>query len=236
MKKLALLLFMLPILNACKKEIKAPSEPPLLTVTDVDGNTYKTIKIGEQIWMAENLRTTHYRGGEKEPIENGNQVAYNWTTANTGAYCDYDNNTKNAKFYGHLYNWYAVTNPKEIAPKGWHVPTQLEFEALYTYLANNNTLNSLQISNALREEGTLYWDNNNSATNSSGFTALATGLRNEYGTFSDLKTKAYFWSSVSVNTNAQFAYRGVITSSSFSSNDKDFKSLGLSIRCIKDKN
>ena len=89
------------------------------TVTDVDGNVYPTVKIGNQIWMAENLKVTHFRNGD--PIPNHTDDA-EWDTPNS-AWCAYDNETSNVEIYGRLYNWFAVNDSRGLAPEGWHVPT-----------------------------------------------------------------------------------------------------------------
>jgi uncharacterized protein (TIGR02145 family) len=227
-----LLLFILPVLHACKKETK----PEPLTVTDYDGNVYKTIKIGKQIWMAENLKTTHYRNGD--PIDNGNGVNYDWSNKKAGAYCDYDRNADNANPYGHLYNWYAVANaskstPQYLAPEGWHIPTKEEFETLKAYVSKNNTLTPVEISNAMREKGTAHWTApNDNATNSSGFKALGSGYRLGTDTFENLKTSCCFWSStLDASTNAAFRYYIATTNISIDTTQKQY---GFSIRCIKD--
>ncbi len=228
MKNLALLLFLLPLLSSCKKEAKVT---PPLTVTDVDGNVYKTVKIGTQIWMAENLKTTKYR--DKSPITKIIIDNAAWTTDKIGAYCDYNNVAGNAKDYGHLYNWYAVANAKNIAPLGWHVPSTEEFKTLYDYLSNSKTLTDAQISNALREKGTVHWASpNDGATNSTGFTALAGGQRNDNGTFDNLGLGAYFWSFTDYLPD--YAYRSVIASPNFLNQQGFLKNPGFSIRCIKD--
>ncbi len=225
MKKLALLLLLLPVLHACKKETKVVTPP--LTVTDVDGNVYKTIKIGTQTWMAENLKTTKYR--DKSPITDGT-VTTTWVNNTDGAYCNYFGDAANGENYGHLYNWYAVVNTKNLAPEGWHVPSEAEFETLIAYV-KNGTLTQTEISNALRETGITHWESpNTGATNSTGFTALASGYRNVDGTYFYLKVEEDFWSSGTDSTYGVLAY----FDSNTSSMDSAPKRYGLSIRCVKD--
>lgn len=93
-------------------------------VTDIDGNTYKTVKIGNQWWIAENLKVTHYRNGDAIPEVTDNEQ---WKNLNSGAYCAYDNNESNAAVYGYLYNWYAMNDSRNIAPEGWYVPSDEEW-------------------------------------------------------------------------------------------------------------
>ncbi len=186
--------------------------------------------------MAENLRTTKYR--DKSPIIDGNAVG-TWTGNTTGAYCDYLNLKTNGDTYGHLYNWYAVanTNPKKIAPEGWHIPSKVEYETLITYVGKNGNLSATEISNALRETGSVYWVGNSSqetnmfATNSSGFTALPGGYCNDAGAFSNLKNAGWHWLSTPNNNNTYSFSILLINTSIFPSASKN---AGLSIRCIKD--
>ncbi len=97
------------------------------TVTDIDGNVYETVQIGEQLWMAENLKTTHYNDGSEIPnITNNGE----WSGLSTGAYSDYMNNPTNSETYGRLYNWYTVDDDRGVCPTGWHVPSDEEFMAL----------------------------------------------------------------------------------------------------------
>ncbi|MEI7675588.1 MAG: PEGA domain-containing protein [Bacteroidales bacterium] len=103
-------------------------------VTDIDKNIYKTVKIGNQIWMAENLRTTHYRNGVEIPMV---KDSIDWGNLTTGAYCDYENKSENGNKYGHLYNFYSVSDKQNIAPLGWHIPTKLEWDSLANYLVKN---------------------------------------------------------------------------------------------------
>ncbi len=100
-------------------------------VKDIDGNSYKTVKIGEQIWMAENLKVTQYRNGD--PIPNLTDEN-DWENTEQGAYCNYDNNEDNVETYGRLYNWYAVDDKRGLAPNGWHIPTDDEIKELEMYL------------------------------------------------------------------------------------------------------
>ena len=95
-------------------------------VTDIDGNVYRTMQIGTQLWMQENLRTTRYNDGRSIPLETND---YAWTQVTTGAYCDCGNEPGYDTLYGKLYNWYAAANPK-ICPQGWHVPTDEDWQQL----------------------------------------------------------------------------------------------------------
>jgi uncharacterized protein (TIGR02145 family) len=138
------------------------------TVTDIDGNIYHTVTIGTQVWMVENLKTTKYRNGDPIPNVTGNA----WAALTTGAYCWYNNDAATYKAtYGALYNWYAVADSRNIAPTGWHVPTDAEWTTLTTFLGGESVAGG-----KLKETGTNHWTSpNTGATNETGFTALPGG-------------------------------------------------------------
>jgi len=132
------LLLLVGVLS-CKKNDPSPEPPnPQLetgTVTDIDGNIYKTVKIGTQWWMAENLKVTKYRNGNLIPnVTNMTQ----WDNLTTGAYCTYNHDATNVTNYGRLYNWYAANDSRNIAPAGWHVPSDVELTTLITNLGGED--------------------------------------------------------------------------------------------------
>lgn len=196
------------------------------TITDIDGNVYRIITIGTQVWMAENLKTSHYNdGGIISNITDNTQ----WGATTTGAYCYYNNDTSNRTIYGNLYNWYAV-NTNKLAPIGWHVPTQAEWQVLADYLGGiTNAGGPMKSTSALWSGGI-----NIGATNSSGFSGLPGGNRVwTTGGYGNLGTYGSFWSATAVDSaNAHFwsLYRSN-TSLDTSYNSKND---GFSIRCIKD--
>lgn len=140
--------------------------PP--TVTDYDGNVYQTVLIGDQCWMMENLKVTHYRNGDPIPhVTDG----VTWGNLTSGAYCNYNNDEGNVATYGRLYNWYAVDDSRNIAPAGWHVPSDAEWQTLVDYLGGDAVAGG-----KMKEAGTTHWASpNTGATNESGFTALPGG-------------------------------------------------------------
>jgi len=173
---------------------------PAGSMTDIDGNVYKTVKIGEQVWMAENLKVTHYRNGEPIP----NVTGYTeWANLTSGAYCYYDNNPSYAEVYGALYNWYTVNDNRNIAPAGWHAPTDEEWKQLEIFLGMSQadvekscTSRGTNEGNKLKECGFTHWDSANaSATNESGFTALPGGNREWHGGYNNFGYHAFFWCS-----------------------------------------
>ena len=204
------------------------------TVLDIEGNSYSTVKIGDQVWMAENLKTSKYRNGE--PISN---VADNtqWTNIpigdySQGAYCNYSNNAANADTYGRLYNWYAVTNSRNICPQGWHVPSDAEWKKLEAYLGG-----WLVAGGKMKEIGATHWSNSNiGATNESGFTALPGGYRFSDATFNDISSKGYWWSSTELTTNpTTHALSRVLNSDNAKFSSFGYpKNSAFSVRCIKD--
>ena len=180
-------------------------------IKDIDGNTYKTIKIGNQIWMAENLKVTRYRNGD--PLK-------------PGTYCNYENSTKHATVYGRLYNWYAV-DKRGLALKGWHIPTYTEFKELINYLGTN-------AADKMKESGTIHWKKSNKeVTNKSGFSALPGGDCDTDGAFiNDIGFSGSWWSS---SSNRKFRAYHLHLSSLGVSLSTDFGKLtGLSVRCIRD--
>ncbi|MFA5131410.1 MAG: fibrobacter succinogenes major paralogous domain-containing protein [Patescibacteria group bacterium] len=161
------------------------------SASDIDGNVYKTVKIGNQVWMTENLRVNHYNDGTEIPnVTDGNT----WATLTSGAWCDYKNDPANGKVYGHLYNWFTV-DTKKLAPQGYHVPSYEELVALADFVIQPTG------GGKLREIGTAHWPSPNAdATNETGFTALPNGQRSSdehnggIGNFSYLNELATFWS------------------------------------------
>jgi uncharacterized protein (TIGR02145 family) len=195
------------------------------TVTDIDGNIYRTVKIGNQWWMAENLKVTHYRNGDAIPNVTDNST---WGGLTTGAYCDY-NNTAQIAVYGRLYNWFAIDDSSTIAPTGWHVPSDSEWQILVDFLGGDSIAGG-----KMKETGTTHWNSpNTGATNESGFTALPGGTRNYAGGYGALRSVANLWSSTeSGSGNALYlALRFDVLEAYHPS--YDMRS-GFSVRCVRD--
>ncbi|WP_242689171.1 fibrobacter succinogenes major paralogous domain-containing protein [Pedobacter sp. SYSU D00535] len=196
------------------------------SVTDVDGNRYKTVVIGDQIWMAENLRVTRYRNGD--PILN---IMSNneWSTTTTGAFCYYGNDSINARPYGLLYNWYAINDSRNIAPEGWHVPTPEELNTLINYLKGDTVA-----AGKLKETGQKHWISNIGASNEIGFSARPGGYRFKTGSFHTLGSNGYWWTNIL--SFEMFSWSKRIFQG-FADVDRieAFMNYGFSLRCIKDK-
>ena len=197
------------------------------SATDIDGNTYGTVVIGEQEWMTENLVVTHYRDGTEIPNITSE---LSWKSTSSGAYCYYDNNSSIGDIYGALYNWYAVTNDRNIAPEGWHVPTETEWQTLVDYLGGKSVAGL-----HLKEVGTSHWNSpNTGVTNESGFTVLPGGSRDyEYGSYNNMGNNAYFWSATQVIT-ANAWYLTLSYQHSTVGRFSYDKRQGFSIRLVRD--
>ena len=168
-------------------------------VTDIDGNVYQTVKIGGQWWMAENLKTTRYRNGDALlKVTHSSE----WAGLESGAFCSYNNDDSNVSTVGLLYNWYAVDDNRNIAPVGWHVPTDAELKELEIYLGmEQSDVNRTGFWRGadqglkLKQTGATHWNSPNNGTNESGFSALSSGSRSYAGTFADMGATAFYWSS-----------------------------------------
>lgn len=194
-------------------------------ITDIDGNAYHTVRIGSQIWMAENLRTTRYANGDPIPYVEESTI---WSGLIIGAYCWYHSEAEDEIPFGKLYNWYAAADTNNVCPSGWHVPTDAEWTTLTNFLGGLNNTGGL-----MKETGTLHWlSPNTGATNDSGFTGLGGGGRNYNGSGYDFGKRGNYWSASGFSDLGYF--RELIY------NDADVgvyvtnKRVGLSIRCLKD--
>lgn len=195
------------------------------TSKDLDGNTYKTIKIGNQTWMAENLKTTKFNDGAAIPLVKDNAA---WLGLNAPAYCWYDNDSTNKNTYGALYNGYAV-NTGKLCPTGWHVSSDAEWSELITYLGGENIAGG-----KLKEKGTRHWSSTNpGATNESGFTALPGGSRYSNGFYFTMKNLGYWWTSIEGKTLNGW-YRSIYNRNSVVSRNYYDLTNGFSVRCVKD--
>ena len=215
------------------------------TVTDIDGNVYSTVTIGEQEWMVENLKVTHYRDGTQINYYESHQE---WSKSTSGAYCYYGNNSSNADTYGALYNWYAVNGDtngdgvkdKEIAPVGWHVPTDYEWKELEITLGMSprdlNDVNKFRDINAgsiLVNNGEPTWKNRKYVEfGPSGFTVVLGGSRGGMDYNDTIGTRCEFWSATESRGryawSRDFGYGLSIRRSSHG------KGAGCSVRLIRD--
>jgi uncharacterized protein (TIGR02145 family) len=206
---------------------------PADTVADIDGNVYKTVKIGMQTWMTENLKTTKFSDSiEISQITDGDA----WKCATTPGYCFYDNSANYGKTYGAFYNWYAVdaSNIHKLAPKGWHVATDSDWVVLETYLGGWSVAGG-----KMKETGTAHWKApNTGATDESGFLALPAGKRTEWtdlvnnvylpGAYIDMGYVGWWWSSTKPTC------RNIQESDCAVFNAECSAFFGAGVRCVKD--
>jgi len=209
--------------------------PP--TVTDYDGNIYQTVQIGDQCWMAENLKVTHYRNGNSIPSVTDYSA---WSSLTTGAYCNYGNDISNVAVYGRLYNWHAVNDSRGLAPQGWHIPSDTEWKQLEMYLGMSQAdvddygWRGTNQGGQLKETGTSHWlAPNTGATNISGFTALPAGDRLDTGAFYYIQQYTGFWSTSLAGSNWAWN-RGLAYNVSSIDRTGYLKTFGYSVRCVKD--
>jgi uncharacterized protein (TIGR02145 family) len=198
------------------------------TVTDIDGNIYNYIGIGGQIWMASNLKVSRFRNGEEIP-EVSDYTG--WNSMVSAARCSYNNDVSVSSVYGYMYNWYAVKDARNIAPEGWHVPTDDEWDELIDWIGGEDSAGV-----KLKEAGFDHWSYpNEGAANETGFTAFPGGWRLNMGYFYDLNTRGYWWASTNEYLPASFAHATCLYSDSLKSDGLAvIKQFGLSVRCVKD--
>jgi uncharacterized protein (TIGR02145 family) len=217
---------------AVENAIQNPTSGYGSNISDIDGNTYKTVYIGTQQWMAENLKVSKYNNGGVIPQIIDNKV---WSSITHGAWSNYnDNLPNNIKYgYGKLYNWYAVspaTNGNtNICPTGWHVPTDAEWTVLTDYLGGE-----VVAGGKMKEAGTTSWKSpNTEATNISLFTGLPGGSRGTNGYYDGIDYFGNWWSSTEDNPNAAWA-RYLIFDNGKTFSGFNSKKIGFSVRCLKD--
>ena len=192
---------------------------------DADLNNYSTVNIGTQTWMAENLKTTKYRNADPIPAISNNAA---WAALTSGGRRDYNNDTSNGTKYGHLYNWYAVSNPLNIAPTGWHVPSDAEWTQLADFLGGTATAGD-------KLKSTTDWLSNTAGvSNETGFTALPGGYCDGAGAFNSIGMATGIWWTSSQNTSLN-AWDWILdyNSATITRNYSDFIN-GFSVRCVQD--
>jgi uncharacterized protein (TIGR02145 family) len=195
------------------------------SVKDIDGNVYRSVKIGNQVWMAQNLKTTRFRDGTPIPLTTDSSA---WQSLSTPGYCWYDNFKKFKRDYGALYNWHAVNNGL-LAPAGWHVPAEADWKTLITVLGGEKSAGG-----KLKEAGFIHWfEPNTGATNQARFSAFPSGMRQVVGGFIGSFTNGYWWSATQADNNtARFV--ALSDSSAGIGTFADNKRCGFSVRCVKD--
>lgn len=252
-KLLALALMMVVVIAACKKEESGTSNnnngststcsggPS--TVTDVDGNVYNVVTIGNQCWMKENLKTSKYRNGDAIPTGLNNTQ---WQTTTQGAWAYYNDSSQYNTIYGKLYNWYAVADARGVCPTGWHVPTVSEWNVLVKQL--DPQADTTKLSGPISpiaggfmksvgdlQSGTGLWQSpNTGASDSSGFSGQPGGARDDSGVYSNsFGYNGIWWSSSVPDFNFAGAW-GLTTFGSYVNRGSSSHEAGFSVRCLRD--
>lgn len=200
-------------------------------ITDVDGNSYEVVEIGNQTWMAENLKTSKYRNGDPIPLVDNEEEWF--LIDSSGAFCYYNDDQNNNLVYGKLYNWHALADVRGICPEGFTVPDNEDWSTLVAYAGGPETAGS-----GLKHKGFEYWQIPNAgATNATGFTALPGGYRVGNGFFSKGKF-ANFWSATEhpENDGIGVYFLTVSYDNTYAYMATMFKRAGHSVRCIKKEN
>jgi uncharacterized protein (TIGR02145 family) len=200
------------------------------TVTDIDGNLYNMIQIGTLCWTKSNLKVSKYRNGDNIPTGLSNSA---WQNTTSGAYAIYNNNPVNDGLYGKLYNHYAVTDSRGLCPTGWHVPSDSEWTTLENQLGGSSVAGGALKSTATQPSPGGWNSPNTGATNSSDFTALPGGLRDNYGDFNDVAYVGFWWSS-SVFSGSSAWGRLLFSNGSDVNRTNYGRTNGYSVRCCMD--
>lgn len=201
------------------------------TMTDQEGNVYKTIVIGSQEWMAENLNTGIYRNGDAIVTDLDNSA---WGATTSGAWSYYNNDASYACPYGKLYNWFACTDARGLCPTGWHVPSDAEWTTLTNFLGGLSVAGGpLKSTGTAIDSNGLWTSLNVGATNSSGFSGPPCGYRNGIGIFGAMGIQSYLWCSTQSVAfggwvRVLFDNNGTVARSS------NYKESGYSVRCVRD--
>jgi len=232
----AVVLMIFPVVNVFTQG--HPDSKRVGTMTDIDGHVYKTVTIGTQVWMAENLKATKYRDGTPIPNVTDGEA---WAELTTGACCVYENDPRNAAVYGRMYNFHAVIDGRKLAPSGWHVPTDAEWAALEKFLGGGTTANR-----RLREAGRDHWswEAPNVGNNESGFAALPGGVRFDTNTKGDdptpikglfdyIKLLSTWWSS-SPSAGPYGEAQSFHIDRDIVRHDPMARACGFYVRCVKD--
>lgn len=199
------------------------------SLSDIDGNCYKTVKYGLQEWIAGNLNVSHFKNGDSIPESRTNDEWVKAGSEGKPAWCYFNNDPENGKMYGKLYNWYALNDPRGLAPENWEIPESRDWSKLVKNLLGIDVA-------GLKLKSKTGWKSKN-GTNKIGFSALPGGYRNEKGEFKEMGAKCQYWANtvpVSVKKSNQI-YSFVLNDFSAEAGyHKVEKEVGLSVRCMKD--
>lgn len=214
----AIIIFLFFFLFSCNNEE---------TVKDFDGNIYNTIKIGNQIWTLENLKTTRFNNGD--PIKNLKSNS-DWKSSEKAGYCAYNNDSSFVKDYGYLYNYQCLQDARGITPEGWRIPTEEDLRELELFI-NSNAQSEI----FLKEKGNSHWlTSNATVNNATGFNALPGGYRDEEGFFYMVNANGYYWTT---RGSFEFYHWSARMFQAFADVRRDnvFTKYGFTVKCIKEK-
>jgi len=185
-----------------------------------------TVKIGNQEWMTNNLNVDKFKNGDAIPEAQTSEAWLKAGEEGKPAWCYYDNDPVNGNKYGRLYNWYAVTDPRGLAPSGWHIPSDAEWTTLTDYLGGEDVAGHKMKSKA-------GWDDEGNGSNASGFSGLPGGYRYIYGAFYNIGSNGYWWSSTE-NYPSNAWTRNLYYDYGFVYRNYYDKKFGFSLRCLRD--
>lgn len=209
------------------REVSKENIETVDTTIKVTPETSKEVTIGKQVWMTENLNVEKFRNGDPIPQAKTKEEWKKASDERIPAWCYNDNDFENGKIYGKLYNWYAVSDPRGLAPEGWHVPSDEEWSQLTDNLGGESKAGN-------KIKSTSDWVANGNGTNESGFTGLPGGARDILGTFGGfIGYYGYWWSSTEVNASSAWVRR-LNYANEYVERDGGPKGKGFSVRCLKD--
>jgi uncharacterized protein (TIGR02145 family) len=190
-------------------------------VTDNDNKSYSSVKIGKQEWITENLNVSHFRNGDSIPEAEGIDAWHKASDEKRPAWCYYNGNVDSGRKFHKLYNWYAVNDPRGLAPDGWHIPSTKDWTDLITYLGGQSVAGT-------KMKSPDQWD----ATNASGFVALPGGYRNSDGIFNHVGKIGSWWSASEADPGDAWSL-SLAKGTGVVSTTYDAKRVGLSVRCLR---
>lgn len=209
--------FLVLLFTACSGNNREP-------MTDRDGNSYHTVTIGGRVWAAENLTVSRYRNGDSIPEVND---PGKWSGLTDGAWCWYSNNSENGKSYGKLYNWYAVNDPRGLAPEGWHVATDGDWSSLSEALGGDEVSGG-------KLKADRFWKEADSLEGKSGMALLPSGARRDTdGEFVLMGEYSRHWTSSEINAGRAWAWAVGYFDKALRRGEAA-KRLGFAVRCVKD--
>ena len=235
MKNVLFLLFLSVLVPSCHKDNQIIAPLQFGSVTDIDGNVYKTVKIGNQWWMCENLKVEHYNDGSAINMIDYSANDSTWTNALAGAYCFI-----NDSIYGKLYNFHAVSDSRNLAPAGWHIPSDIDWQTMEKYIgmsdvqASNLAWRGTNEAEKLVIKSSIGWPTTSIlfGKDEVGFSALPGGVRISDGTTNTSQSIGFWWTSSLKGNKVYYRYIDAQFKQIF--RQYTYPNYGMSIRCVKD--